>query len=221
MATSSKTIVCFGDSNTHGYNSSNHGRFDETERWTCLLDNMLGSDYLIKEEGLSGRTTAFTDPFFEGLNGSTYLYPCLMTHEPVDLLIIMLGTNDTKERFSATPRNIAQGLAYLLRKSIASVDAWRDVPRILIIAPPAILPDYIHTEVAGEMGAACDKKSQALAEEYKKVADEYGCYFLDAGSIPGMEMAPYDCMHLSLKGHFLLAEKLSKVIPEIFNNRNN
>ena len=70
---STKTIVCFGDSNTHGYDSSTGGRFSEKERWTCLLQEMLPSDYLVREEGLSGRTTAFTDPLFEGLDGISYI----------------------------------------------------------------------------------------------------------------------------------------------------
>ena len=94
-----KHIVCFGDSNTHGYCAMNDGRFDENERWTCFLQKNLGEDYLVLEEGLSGRTTCFNDPLFEGLSGLDYIYPCLMSHEPVDLLVIMLGTNDTKERF--------------------------------------------------------------------------------------------------------------------------
>lgn len=114
--TKPKTIVCFGDSNTHGYNSSNDGRLTEQERWTCLLDTYLGDEYRIIEEGLGGRTTVFDDPIFEGLSGLAYLFPCLMSHEPVDLLIIMLGTNDTKERFRATPANIAKGLERLTQK---------------------------------------------------------------------------------------------------------
>lgn len=121
-----KTIICYGDSNTHGYNSSNGGRFSTKERWPCLLDALLPKNYTVKEEGLSGRTAVFEDPLFEGLNGLSYLYPCLMTHEPVDLLIIMLGTNDTKERFGATPENIAKGMERLVQKAIASKEAWRN-----------------------------------------------------------------------------------------------
>ena len=97
-----KKIVCFGDSNTHGYNSKNGGRFSENERWTKLLDKYLGEEYDIAEEGLEGRTACFEDPLFEGLCGYNYIYPCIMTHKPIDLLIIMLGTNDVKERFSVT-----------------------------------------------------------------------------------------------------------------------
>ena len=138
MNTIPKTIVCFGDSNTHGYNSSNMGRFTEKERWTCLLADLLGSDYLVREEGLSGRTTSFEDPLFEGLNGFSYIHACMLTHEPLDLLIIMLGTNDVKERFGATPGNIAKGLERLVTKALRTSEAWRNQPNILIIAPPPI-----------------------------------------------------------------------------------
>ena len=103
-----KHIVCLGDSNTHGYcadprDSEDRGiRFTENERWTQLLQNSLGEDYLVIEEGLSGRTTCFDDPIHEGLSGLDYIYPCLKSHEAVDLLVIMLGTNDTKDRFYAS-----------------------------------------------------------------------------------------------------------------------
>lgn len=211
-----RTVICFGDSNTHGYNSSNNGRFTEEERWTCLLGQMLGGGYAVKEEGLSGRTTVFSDPLFEGLDGLSYLFPCLMTHEPVDLLIVMLGTNDVKERFSATPGNIAKGLERLIQKGISTRDAWRNGPNILVIAPPPIDPRYEATAVGGEMGKNCAEKSRQLAPLYQEVAERNHCHFLDAASIPGMEMYPYDHMHLSLDSHRLLAEKLAELIPSFF-----
>ena len=114
-------IVCFGDSNTHGYRASDDGRYDEQERWTCLLQKQLGDGYLIIEEGLSGRTTCFSDPIHEGLSGLDYIYPCLMSHEPVDLLVIMLGTNDTKERFGASAACIALGLKRLIAKAASTL----------------------------------------------------------------------------------------------------
>ncbi|MDO4276585.1 MAG: SGNH/GDSL hydrolase family protein [Eubacteriales bacterium] len=214
MISTSKTIVCFGDSNTHGYNSFTKGRFTETQRWTCLLDRYLPENYLIREEGLSGRTTAFSDPLFEGLDGLSYLFPCLMSHEPVDLLIIMLGTNDTKERFSATPENIAKGLERLLQKAI-SADAWRTAPNILVIAPPPIEEGYESSDVGGEMGKGCMEKSQRLAPLFQASAARFGCHFLDAGSIDGICMYPYDHMHLSEDSHRILAEKLAELIPRI------
>ena len=112
-----KHIVCFGDSNTHGYcadpkDCADGGdRFNENERWTCLLQQKLGEDCLVIEEGLSGRTTVFDDPLHESMSGLDYITPCLMSHEPVDLLIIMLGTNDTKDRFYASAACIGIGMA--------------------------------------------------------------------------------------------------------------
>ena len=97
-----KHIVCLGDSNTHGYcadpaDCADGGiRFNENERWTRRLQTLLGDEYLVTEEGLSGRTTCFDDPIHEGLSALSYITPCLKSHEFVDLLVIMLGTNDVK-----------------------------------------------------------------------------------------------------------------------------
>lgn len=206
-------ILCFGDSNTHGYNAKTMDRFSEKERWTCLLSEYLGDDYCVIEEGLEGRTTCYEDPLFEGLNGYTYLYPCLMTHKQIDLLIIMLGTNDVKQRFSSTPENVAKGMERLAAKAMETKIAFSGEPKILIVAPPAIEPGYIHTFVAGEMGIDCDKKSEKLASLYQEAAERLGCYFLDAGKIEGVGMNPYDHMHLSLESHNNFARYLSEQIP--------
>ena len=210
-----KNILCFGDSNTHGYNSKTNGRFDVNERWPKLLQKNLGDDYYVIEEGLSGRTTSFEDPVFEGLCGLHAIYPCMMTHEPLDLVIIMLGTNDTKDRFNANSFIIGKGLERLAQKAIDSHAAWRGAPNVLLVAPPPIHPDYAKTAVAGEMGDKCVERSRGLAKEFKDVADRLHCHFLDAGSIPGIEMYPYDWMHLSLESHKLLADELTNVIKEI------
>ncbi|WP_365844397.1 GDSL-type esterase/lipase family protein [Clostridium sp.] len=215
MVTMKKTILCFGDSNTHGYNSSNNGRFTEDERWTCLLSKYLGDNYSVKEEGLSGRTTVFSDPLFEGLDGISYISPSLLTHEPIDLLIIMLGTNDTKERFSATSQNISRGLERLTQKAISTTGVWKSNPNILLIAPLPIEIGYENTSVSGEMGKGCAEKSKALASLYKEVAERNKCHFLDSSSIKGMTMYPYDYIHFSKESHQLLAYKLSKIIPDI------
>lgn len=209
-----KTIVCFGDSNTHGYNSRIIGRFTEDERWTCLLQKYLGDEYHVIEEGMEGRTTVYEDPLFEGLCGIKAMYPVLMTHKPVDLLIIMLGTNDVKQRFNSTPANIAKGLEYLVNKALDTEVAFRDYkPNILIMTPPPIEKGYETTDIYGEMGANCVEKSEALAPLYADVAKRLNCHYLDLMSIKGMCMYPYDYMHLSLESHDLLAKKLAEIVP--------
>lgn len=211
-----KHIVCFGDSNTHGYCAENNGRFDEEQRWTCLLQARLGEEYLVIEEGLSGRTTSFRDPIFEGLSGLDYIYPCLMSHEPVDLLVIMLGTNDTKERFCVSPACIALGLKRLIAKAQAAVDCWRDQkPNILVVTPQNIGKEYEATEVGATMGHGCAEKSEGLASEYEKIAELMGCHYLDANQVVAAGPNEIDYMHLTGEGHRQLAEALAERIPEL------
>ena len=116
-------ILCLGDSNTHGYcadpnDCADHGiRFNEEERWTCRLQKALGEEYLVTEEGLSCRTTVFVDPIHESMDALSVIYALLKSHEVIDLLIIMLGTNDVKERFGANAACIAAGMERLILKA--------------------------------------------------------------------------------------------------------
>lgn len=212
-------IVCFGDSNTHGYRASDDGRYDEQERWTCLLQKQLGDNYLIIEEGLSGRTTCFSDPIHEGLSGLDYIYPCLMSHEPVDLLVIMLGTNDTKERFGASAACIALGLKRLIAKAASTFDAWRTGrANILVVTPKSIDKRYEATQVGKTMGMGCAEKSEGLAQEFEGIASQMGCHYLDANTVVA-EQNHYDFMHLTKEGHQELADALAEVISSLFNSQ--
>lgn len=216
MSSVSKTIVCYGDSNTHGYNSANMGRFTEKERWTCLLADLLGPGYLVREEGLSGRTTSFDDPLFEGLNGFAFLHPCMMTHEPLDLLIIMLGTNDTKERFGVSPACIGLGLKRLIAKAKAT-ECWSGgVPNILVVTPQNIGREYIDTACGATMGKGCAQKSEMLAEQFRLIADSMGCSYLDANKLVTAGPNQVDFMHLSEAGHGQLAAGLANYILGMF-----
>ncbi len=215
-----KHIVCFGDSNTHGYcadpsDCADGGdRFNEDERWTCLLQRKLGDDWLVIEEGLSGRTTVFPDALHESMSGLDSIYSCLMSHEPVDLLVIMLGTNDTKERLCANAAVIGIGLERLIMKA-KTVPAWRNgTPRILVITPPHIGEGLYLRPEGVPMGKGCPEKSRALAPYFKQAADNQGCAFLDAEGIA--EYNKVDCMHLSRRGHAQLADHLAGLIPTLF-----
>lgn len=209
-----KHIVCFGDSNTHGYCADpadcadGGNRFNEDERWTCLLQKKLGDGYLVLEEGLGGRTSVFVDPLHESMDAVGVAYPVLMSHEPVDLLIIMLGTNDTKERFGANAAAIAVGMERLVQKC-KSTDCWREgTPRILLVCPPPLGAGF-HDEV---MGAGCVEKSVALPPYMKAVAERNGCAFFDARDC---EMNGVDFTHLTKRGHALLADELAQLVPTL------
>ncbi len=210
-----KHIVCFGDSNTHGFRSVNQRRYNEDIRWTQLLAKSLGSEYLVIEEGLNGRTTSFEDPVSEGKCGVNYILPCLQSHAPVNLLIIMLGTNDTKERFGSSAACIGMGLKRLIAKAQAVEGCWfKDTPNILIITPKSIDKRYETRQVLQTMGRGCAEKSQMLAGEYEKIAQLMNCHYLDANEIVS-ETDDIDYIHLTEKGHRELAAALSELIPKL------
>lgn len=214
-----KHILCLGDSNTHGYCADPGDcadgallRFNEEERWTCLLQKHLGGGYLVTEEGLSGRTTVFRDPLEEGLAAIDYLVPCLKSHEPVDLLVVMLGTNDTKDRFAASAPCIALGLERLVKKA-AATECWGSGgPRILIVAPPAIDERMPDSPVGGIMGTGCVEKSRQLGPLYAQLAEQLRLSFLDAAEC---ELNQVDYMHLTRKGHARLAKLLAAAVPTL------
>lgn len=214
-----KHIVCLGDSNTHGrcvdLQDSQDGtiRFNENERWTCLLQKHLGEEYLVLEEGLSGRTMTVQDPMCEGIPALDVVFPILKSHEPVDLLIIMLGTNDTKDRFGLSPACIASCMNRLLSK-VKTIPCWSaSGPNILVICPPHIGEGMLKDPCAATMGTQCVEKSRALARFMEPVVKEQNCRFLDAEGVA--EMNTIDCMHLSRKGHAQLAQKLSEIVREM------
>ncbi|MDR7078970.1 lysophospholipase L1-like esterase [Neobacillus niacini] len=200
-----RRIVCFGDSNTWGFDAKSLERFPEGVRWTSLLADRLGEEFQVVEEGLSGRTAVVDDPLFEGLNGFHYLHPCLMSHAPLELVIIMLGTNDTKERFSLTSFNIAQGIARISQKAKNTPAGLKGAfPKVLVVAPPPIGKEYYETEVGKSMGKGCDIKSAELSTHLEDLMGIQKTEFLDTkGTVP---MNMIDFMHLDEEGHKLLAE---------------
>lgn len=213
-----KHIVCFGDSNTHGYcadpgDCADGGiRFNESERWPCLLQTALGEDYLVCEEGLNGRTTVFTDPINEGMDGIRSLPVCLNTHEPVSLLIIMLGTNDTKARFNASAGCIAAGMERLIARA-KTVSCWADgTSNILLIAPAPIEDAMESTPTVETHGHGAAEKARQLARYYAAVAQRQQVHFLDAAGCP---INPVDYMHLTREGHAMLARRVLQRVREL------
>ena len=213
-----KHIVCIGDSNTHGYcadpaDCADGGiRYNESERWTRLLQKALGEEYLVIEEGLSGRTTCFDDPLHEGMSALNYIQPCLKSHEDVDLLVIMLGTNDCKDRFYVSAACIGMGMARLVKKAQACECWGGKQPKILVVAPPHIGEGMLSSPVAATMGNLCVEKSRELARYYEEQCSLTGCHFLDA---QGCEFNQVDYMHLTRKGHAMLAQRLAEVVPQL------
>jgi lysophospholipase L1-like esterase len=199
-----KTILCFGDSNTWGCvpltEFGRTRRFGPGVRWPGVLRRELGDGYVVVEEGLNGRTTVFDDPIEPHRNGRDYLVPCLLTHRPIDLVVLMLGTNDLKHRFGLGPADIAAGAQSLIGL-IGASDARRDngPPRTLLVCPP---PLGRLTLLADEFDGSTEK-SQRLAQHYDQVAAAAGCAFLDAGTL--IRSSDVDGIHLDAEEHQKLA----------------
>ncbi len=212
-----KVILCFGDSNTWGYDVENGGRFDENTRYPRVLEKLLNADnndkYRVVEEGLCGRTFAFDDPVESGRSGINYLKPCLESHSPIDLLIIMLGTNDTNQRFCATANNIARAAGRFIDEAKHTLDINSPNYKILLVAPRRIEKDYENALYASSMGANCHEKSVALINELRLMAETKNCYFFNADDF--VKTIKIDSTHLTKESHKILAEKLSEKIKEI------
>lgn len=209
-----KTIVCYGDSNTWGADPAGGPRFGLNERWPGIMRNELGQDYWVIEEGLCGRTTVWDDPIEGYKSGKEYLVPCLESHNPVDLVIIMLGTNDLKKRFSLSTEDIAAGAGVLVNmtQKIGNFPGY-PVPQVLLLAPAPITETGKFAEMF-EGGAA---KSVRFGEYYSHIADTYGCHFLDAGAI--VKSSALDGIHFEKGEHDKLGHAIANKVREIFDKK--
>jgi lysophospholipase L1-like esterase len=200
-------IVAFGDSNTWGYDPATATRFAPQVRWTGVMQRELGPHHSVIEEGLNGRTTVFDDPIEPDRRGADYLPPCLRSHAPLDLLIIALGCNDMKMRFSASPGDIANGAERLIRIARAEAVGPEGVPpRIILVAPP---PIATLTELA-EMFEGAREKSLVLALRYRDVAERAGVGFVDAGEF--IACSDLDGIHFEAESHAILGRTMAEAV---------
>jgi lysophospholipase L1-like esterase len=198
-----KNILCFGDSNTHGYIPGGAGRYTFYVRWTGKLQAILGNSYHIIEEGLNGRTTVFEDPI-PGRRAIDYIAPCVRTHAPLDMIIFMLGSNDCKFEFNADEHDIAAGMRQVLETARSACTDCK--PMILLISPPHLS----WKKWSSEFDAYSEETCLKLACEYKKIANDTGSLFIDASKF--VKPSEKDLLHLDEKGHVKLARTISKVI---------
>jgi lysophospholipase L1-like esterase len=208
-----RTIVCFGDSNTHGADPSGAGRMSREVRWPRVMARELGDGYEVIEEGLNGRTTCWETPIEPGRNGLTYLVPCLLSHAPVDLVIIMLGTNDLKRVFGLGAPEIAGGMARLVDEARRSLTGPDDAPpAVLVVAPVPLGEVTEHSELWG-FGEARQTSSR-LAHFYALVAQDRGVAFFDAGSVATVH--PDDGVHLDAEACASLGTALAAEVRAQF-----
>jgi len=203
-----KTILCFGDSNTWGYIPITGERYAFSHRWTSVLEKNLGEGYRVENEGLNGRTISVIDPVSPGTCGMELFEPCLRTHIPLALLVIMLGTNDSKIHLHQSAYTIYRAMERLI-KTAKNPDYGAF--EILIVAPPLVSEDIETRSFTFNLESR--EKLQALPVFYEQLANMYGCRFLDSTQItpPSRE----DGLHFSAEGHRLFGEAITKKVKEI------
>ena len=206
-----KTVLCYGDSNTHGYDPLTGGRYPYHVRWPGVLQELLGSGWTVIEEGLNGRTTVFDDPFEPWKNGREYLRPCLNSHKPIDEVILMLGSNDLKSFYHASPQQIADGAAELVRIIRPFCKEKQGfVPEIVLVSPPEIGAGILTSPFRLKFDETAVERSRALSPCYRKAAEELSCKFLDAAAI--VKPSEEDSLHLMPDMHRILAENLCRIL---------
>lgn len=217
QAAEPKTVLCFGDSLTWGFDprgGASFVRYGFTERWTRLLQAELGSQYHVIENGLNGRTTVFDDPVLGDMNGLAQLPVALKSNMPLDLVVVLLGSNDAKARFAVNGDEIARGLGRLL-EVVAKSNCGPNgtAPSTLVLIPPEMgnvsgswleaIFDPVHTGTA----------LQRLRKTYPTVASAFGaqCFDLNQVVSPGV----IDGMHFDPESLKPIAQKLAVVIRDL------
>ena len=206
-----KTVLCYGDSLTWGYSAETLDRHDFADRWPSVLAKALGPEVNVIAEGLNGRTTAYDDHLADcDRNGARILPTILHSHDPLDLVILMLGANDMKPTICGTAFGALQGMERLV--DLVRRHAWsferEEQPGLLIVAPPPLC-DTANTAFAA-MFAGGVEQSAMLATLYADLADETGCGFFDAGSVA--QTTPLDGVHLDAENTRAVGRGLEPVV---------
>jgi lysophospholipase L1-like esterase len=209
-------VLCFGDSNTHGTPADDpeYVRLGPDVRWTGRLQRLLGDEYEVIEEGLSGRTTDVDYLDRPHCNGRTYFPAALMSHHPLDFVVVMLGSNDFKTCFARSAPTIANALhGYVDDVATYVTDGEGRTPPLLLVSP--ILLDDSITAYVDPTGNGFDdsslEASRGLAAEMQRVAEERGVLFADAASVA---RAGGDALHLTLDSHEPLARLVADVLGQ-------
>ncbi|MEM9222591.1 MAG: GDSL-type esterase/lipase family protein [Pseudomonadota bacterium] len=212
-----KTVLCFGDSLTWGFDprgGANLVRYSFAERWTRQLQAELGSSYYVVENGLNGRTTVFDDPVVGDMSGLAQLPIALKSNAPLDLAVILLGSNDAKTRFGVNGDEIARGLSRLLEVvSKSNFGPNGKAPTTLVLVPPEMgevggtwlepMFDSVHSRAA----------LRRLCESYPTVASAFGAQCFDLNQVVGP--GTIDGIHFDPDSLKPVAITLAKVIRNL------
>jgi lysophospholipase L1-like esterase len=209
----SRTLLAFGDSNTWGYVPGTGARYPRSVRWPGVLSTALGANHQVVEAGLSGRTTVFEDPMGDKA-GVRHLGPVLASAAPVDLVAILLGTNDLKARFAATPFGIAEGAGLLIdRVRQSAAGPGGAPPEVLLLTPPPVV-DALGEARGSDANRDFEQewanaalRSQQFAAQFARVARLRGVANLNLGNV--IQSSPSDGIHWESAAHAVVGRAVA------------
>jgi lysophospholipase L1-like esterase len=207
-----RRILCYGNSNTWGFNTDDGSRFPAGVRWPSVLQKLLGNKFHVIEEGYNGRTILDVYPasihlFDELVNGTFYLPVCISRHNPLNLVIIYLGINDLFLSPEIAVPQIATGLGRIINITKSNSSSRNGTPSgVLVIAPPPVNPDAQYPGLFAGTG----EKSRQLSSVFKKEAISRGCFFLAGGEI--IEAVSTDGVHLDEENHIKLGTHVAAFV---------
>lgn len=209
-----KNVLCFGDSLTWGTDPSTSVRYARHERWPAVMGEKIGAGRVhVIEEALGGRTTAFDDHTAAADRNAARILPTLLaSHQPLDLVVILLGTNDLKPHISGSPGAAASGVKRLIEivRTFPYLDGT-STPQILVVAPPHIVPTQ--HPFLGPMFAGAAQMGSELAAHLARICQELNCAFFDAG--PHASASAVDGVHLDKTQTHLLGRALAAPIAKL------
>ena len=207
-----KTVMCFGDSNTWGADPSGGPRFDRSTRWPCLMQTALGETCHVVEEGLGGRTTVWDDPVEGDRCGLKHLVPLIQSHHPLDVLIIMLGTNDLKNRFSVSAMDVSWSIGRLVEAARGCPDPHSgNPPELLVICPPPFAD--MRLSPLHDIFVGGEEKSHQLASALRRFCDEKRVRMLNACDV--VQSSPVDGIHLDAAEHRKLGTAVAAEVRDM------
>ena len=211
-------ILVYSDSLSWGIIPTTRRRLPIDKRWPGVMEIALcssGNKVRVIEDCLNGRRTAWDDPFKPGRNGLVGLAQRIEIHSPLELVVLMLGTNDFQSMHEHNAWHSSQGiLALITAIRTAPIEPGMPVPQILVVAPPAIQTPKGPIAPKFEGG---ERKCLGLAAAYRKVCEEADCHFFDAGSV--ITSSNVDGVHVDAEQHLTLGNELSQVVrPLLVNN---
>lgn len=207
------TVLCYGDSNTYGYNSSTCSRYPDYMRWPDVLQRKLGSGYKVIAEGLNGRTTAYPKWGLDYKSGLYALKPVLESHYPVDTVIFMLGTNDCAAALNLNAETVCasmENLALTAKSFLRELQGYE--PQIILIAPPPIEESVFEGPFFEEMNEKSLTTSAAIPALYEEMAEKNGFDFLNLAGV--LHFSKIDSEHLTPFDHHRLAGMLMRFFKE-------